>query len=402
MPGQIPVGTPITAQSPPSGPPQWAPLALGFRPFFLLGIISALLLMLVSIGGFSAGLWYDNYFTLQLWHAHEMVFGYAIAVIAGFLLTSVRNWTGLDTPTGNTLALLVLLWLAPRLLSFVTALPPIAFALLDCTFLPLLALVLGRLIMRAKQANNYPIPLLLLLLALCNAAVHLEVLGFAAGISSQALQIAVISIIALIAVVAGRVVPFFMQRSIGARPASYAWVEKLALPSVLLLALSIAAGHDWLIVFAALLNTGIHGARLIGWTDRSVLQHPMLWVLHAGYAWLVAGFLLFAITVLMHASTLLAVHAWTVGGIGMFTLGMMTRVTLGHTGRSIEALRWIPAAFLLMLLATLVRVIVPGINPAWLDAALLISAMCWISAFGIVALRYTSILLHPRVDGKPG
>ena len=389
----------MTAET--SAPSRPVLLAMGFRPFFLLGILSALLLMLVSIGGFSAGLWHDNYFTLQLWHAHEMVFGYATAIIAGFLLTSVRNWTGLDTPSGASLALLAMLWLAPRLLSFVINMPPLAFAILDCIFIPLLAVLLGRLIRKAQQTNNYPIPLLLLLLALCNAAVHLEVLGLAAGISSQAMQIAVLIIIALIAVVAGRVVPFFMQRAIGARPASHAWIEKLALPSVLLLAVAIAYDHAWPIILAALLAAVIHGSRLFSWFDRAVWQQPMLWVLHAGYAWLVAGFLLYAIAERMGGSTVQAVHAWTVGGIGIFTLGMMARVALGHTGRTIEALTLIPTAFILMILAALIRGIAPTVSPAVLDAALLASGICWIVAFGIVALRYTSILLHARVDGKP-
>jgi len=396
------VATPITTQQAPSGRDKWAPLALGFRPFFLLGIGSAILLMLLSLAGFSAGLWTHNYFSLPLWHAHEMLFGYATAIIAGFLLTSVRNWTGLDTPSGKSLALLALLWLAPRLLSFVPALPPMVFTVLDSLFLPLLAVVLGRLILRARLSNNYPIPVLLVLLGLCNGAVHADVLGFAEGVANPAMKIAVLIIIALISVIAGRVLPFFMQRAIGVRPASHVWVEKLALPSVLLLAVAIAYDHPWPIIEAALLATVIHGIRLFSWFDRAILHEPMLWVLHTGYAWLVAGFLLYAIAEWMGISTVQAVHAWTVGSIGIFTLGMMARVALGHTGRNIEALPLIPAAFILLILATLIRVFVPGISPAMMDASILISAICWLAAFAIIALRYTSILLHTRVDGKPG
>ncbi|MDQ6967027.1 MAG: NnrS family protein, partial [Mariprofundaceae bacterium] len=320
----------------------------------------------------------------------------------GFLLTSVRNWTGLDTPSGTSLALLALLWLAPRLLSFVPALPPMAFAMLDSLFLLLLAVVLGRLILRAKLSNNYPIPALLVILGLCNAAVHADVLGFAEGIANPAMKIAVLIIIALMSVIAGRVLPFFMQRAIGVRPANHIWVEKLSLPSVLLFAAVLASGQENLIIITALLTACIHGIRLIGWSDRAVLQQPMLWVLHAGYAWLVAGFLLYAIAEWMEVPTVQAVHAWTVGGIGIFTLGMMARVALGHTGRNIEALPLIPAAFILMMLAALIRVIVPGISPAMMEASVLISAICWLAAFAIVALRYTAILLHARVDGKPG
>ncbi|GAV20239.1 hypothetical protein MMIC_P1203 [Mariprofundus micogutta] len=381
---------------------KWTPLALGFRPFFLLGIWFAVLLILTSLGGFASGIWHYNYFDLPLWHAHEMVFGYAVAVIAGFLLTSVRNWTGLATPSGKSLLLLVLLWLAPRLLSAVSLIPATAFALLDMLFLPVLATVLGKLIVKSKQPRNYPIPLLLLLLALCNAAIHLNVLGFIENRSSQAIQISVLAIIAIIVVIAGRVVPFFMQRGIGIKPESNALIEKLALPSVLLVAASIAIGNDWLIINASLLTGLIHGIRLISWFDRTVFKEPMLWILHAGYAWLVTGFLLYAIALLMDLATMHAVHAWTVGAIGLFTLGMITRVALGHTGRPIHALKWIPTAFILLFFASLVRVFLPVIQADLLDTAVHISATCWIVGFIIVGLRYSSILMQARTDGKPG
>jgi len=383
-------------------PKKWTPLALGFRPFFLLGIWSAVLLMLVSIIGFSTGNWHNNYFDLPLWHAHEMIFGYAVAVIAGFLLTSVRNWTGQPTPTGIALGLLALLWLAPRLLSTVSLLPPPAFALLDSLFLPLLALILGRPILKAKQPQNFPIPLLLLLMGLCNAVIHLELLGQLEAVSSQALQLALLTIIALITVVAGRVVPFFMQRSIGERPSSNTLIEKLALPSVLLFALTIILDSGWMMANAALLAALIHTVRLFSWFDRKALREPMLWVLLAGYAGLVAGFIIYGLALILDFSTIQAIHAWTVGTIGMFTLGMMTRVALGHSGRPVLALPWIPTAFVLMFIATLARVLLPVFKPALLDSALLFSATCWIIAFTIVGVRYTSILLRARSDGKPG
>jgi len=387
-------------QKPEAG--KWAPLALGFRPFFLLGIWFSALLMLASLIGFSTGAWHENYFDLPLWHAHEMVFGYAVAVIAGFLLTSVRNWTGLPTPSGTALALLILVWLAPRLLSGFSILPGPLFALLDSLFLPLLAFVIGRPILKAKQPQNFPVPLLLLLLGLCNTAIHMEVLGKVEAVSSQAMQIAVITIVALITVIAGRVVPFFMQRTIGERPQSNRLIEKLALPSVLLFALTIAIDNSWLMVNTALLTALIHTVRLFSWFDKKVIKEPMLWVLLAGYAGVVAGFILYGLALILDFSTLQAVHAWTLGAIGMFTLGMMTRVALGHTGRPVQALPWVPAAFILMFIATLSRVFMPVINPELLDSAIVISATCWIIAFSIIAMRYTSILLRSRLDGKAG
>jgi len=402
MSGKGPAGIKIENQPAETALSSWAPLALGFRPFFLLGIYFATLLMLGSLAGFVADLRLPGYFPLSIWHAHEMVFGYAVAVIAGFLLTSVRNWTGLDTPSGRALALLALLWLAPRLLYFTGILPPPVFALLDLSFLPVLAIVLGRLILKAGQTHNYPIPLLLLLLSLCNAATHMDALGLAADLFSPAMQIAVVMILALIVVIAGRVLPFFMQGAIGVRPEASPVLEKLALPSVLLFALALASAQAWLIVSCALFAGFIHSWRLLGWMDGAVWRQPILRILHAGYAWLAAGFLLYALAELTGLPTAHAIHAWTLGAIGMFTTGMMARVALGHSGRRIEALPWIPVAFGLVLLATLVRVLLPSILPAFMEEAVLISATCWILAFSIIALRYTSILLRARADGKPG
>ncbi|MFQ5519216.1 MAG: NnrS family protein [Mariprofundus sp.] len=381
---------------------KWAPLALGFRPFFLLGIWFAVLLMAVSLGAFATGIWHYNYFDLSLWHAHEMVFGYATAVVAGFLLTATGNWTGLPTPSGKSLALLALLWLAPRLLSSVPFVPGVAFALLDLLFLPVLAVVIGRLILKAKQSHNYPVPLLLMGLAFCNGLVHLEVLGFVEQLSSQAMQIAVCLMLALIVVIAGRVVPFFMQKAIGTRPTTYALIEQFALPSALLVGLALAVDIEWLTVIATLIAAVVHGARLMSWFDRAVFSQPMLWVLHIGYFWLVAGFLIYGLSVWKGIPTQQAMHAWTVGAISMFTLGMMTRVALGHTGRAIEALAWMPAAFVLMFIATVARVLLPFINPDWLDVSVTFSAMCWIVAFVLVGIRYSSMLLRARVDGKEG
>ncbi|MDX8406589.1 MAG: NnrS family protein [Mariprofundus sp.] len=381
---------------------KWTPLALGFRPFFLLSICFAILLMLVSLAIFSTGMAHYNYFTPALWHGHEMVFGYAVAVIAGFLLTAVRNWTGLPTPAGKALALLVVLWLTPRLLSAAAFLPPAAYALLDMLFLPVLAIVLGRVILKAKQPHNYPVPLLLLLLSLCNAALHLDMLGFAEGVAVPAIQLAVTTCVALIVLIAGRVVPFFMQGGIGTRPVANKWIEKLALPSVLLFALAVITPYTCFITITALIAAFIHGIRLISWFDRAILCAPMLWILHAGYASVVAGFILYALSSALDIAPAQAIHAWTVGAIGLFTLGMMTRVALGHTGRPIQPLPWIPAAFILLLVAAFIRVILPLVWPNLMASAIFLSAMCWITAFVIVAIRYTFILLQPRADGKPG
>lgn len=403
MPGRSFSEIHMTTEEEKSAGRKWTPLALGFRPFFLLSIGFAILLMLLSLGGFSAGIWQQNYFDLPLWHAHEMVFGYAVAVIAGFLLTSVRNWTGLPTPTDISLGVLVLLWLLPRLLSAATLIPPFAYALLDLLFLPVLAVVLARLLIKARQPQHYPIPLLLVSLALCNTALHAQVLGLLEPLSTRRiLEVSVCLIIALLSLIAGRVIPFFMQGSIGSRPVANSVIEKLALPSILLFAVSVAIGQAWLIISIALIAAAVHGIRLFGWFDRAIMREPMIWVLHAGYAWLVAGLITYAFAAWQQTTTAQAIHAWTVGCIGMFTLGMMARVALGHTGRPVRPLPWIPTAFLLLFIAASIRVLLPLMRPDLMATAVLISGVCWSSAFVIIGLRYTFILLQARVDGKTG
>ena len=248
-------------------------------------------------------------------------------------------------------------------------------------------------------------------LALCNAGVHLEMFGIVTDIANQSILIAVCLIMGLISVIAGRVVPFFMQSAIGIRPASRALIERLALPSILVFAASLAtaspsvtnhlAPNHSAAIACALFAGVVHAVRLFSWFDVAVFKQPMLWVLHAGYAWLVAGFILYALAEGFGWPVTHVIHAWTIGGIGMFTLGMMALVALGHTGRPVLALPGIPAAFALVGVAALARVILPLTDPALFDVSLRISASCWIIAFLWMGIRYSSILMLARADKKP-
>lgn len=382
-------------------PKKWAPLALGFRPFFILAAWIGLVFMLVSAGGFVTGIWHYNYFDLPLWHAHEMLFGFTIAGIAGFLLTAVRNWTGIATPSGRVLGVLVLLWLAPRFLSAVP-IPPLLFALLDLSFLPILAFIIFRRVMQAGQAHNYSVPSLLMLLAFANLGIHLDVLAVYENISGPMLHLAVLGLVAMVALISGRVIPFFIGGVSGDRPQSNQLVERMAIASILIFALvnlflppSLAAG-------VAMMVALLHGVRLFGWYSKTIWLQPLLWVLWFGYAWLIAGFVLYAVSLFIGLSLIEAVHAWTIGGIGLVALGMMARVSLGHTGRKIEALFGMPLAFVLLICSALSRVGLPLINGEWLELSILLAAGCWVLAFLIFAVRYTGLLLKARIDGKEG
>lgn len=380
----------------------WAPLALGFRPLFLLASWFAIFFMLISLGGFVSGIWHYNYFELSLWHAHEMLFGFAAAVVAGFLLTAVRNWTGLATPTGWALAGLVLLWLVPRIAS-ATPVPPLLFALSDMLFLPTVALVIFLRLHQAKQPHNYSVPALLLLLGASNAGIHLGVLEVVPGIAAPMLLLATLIFVSIIVLIGGRVLPFFIGRATGSQTASNRMVEKLALPVVLLFAAAqLMELPPMITATVALLCALLHGMRLHGWYTACIWKEPMLWVLWLAYGWLVAGFLAFAVAQLFEHGTVEAMHAWTVGAVGMFTLGMMARVSLGHTGRPITSLPWMPTAFGLVMVAAAIRAVIPPVVPDWLHAAVIISAVCWTIAFLIFSIRYSALLLRPRLDGKEG
>lgn len=389
----------------PDQPPQprWAPLALGFRPFFLAGGWSAVLLMLLFLVGYMSGLWQSNYYDFSLWHAHEMLFGFTMAVIAGFLLTAVRNWTGLDTPTGKALGWLAALWLAPRLLSAMPLIPPALLAILDILFLPVLAVVLGRVLYKAGLTKNYIVPALLLLMCGANIAIHLEILGLVDDIARPAIRLMLNLVMVLVVLLSGRVVPFFIGGALGARPETVPMVERFAIASVFVFAVAeLFLSDTWIAALVALAAAILHTFRLRSWYQPGLWTQPMLWVLYLGYSWLVVGFFLHALADLSLIDRLQAVHAFTVGAIGTFTIGMMARVSLGHSGRRIEALPWMTAAFALVFAATFFRVIMPLLLPDFSDWFIIAAASCWVLAFAIFGLRYSAILMRPRSDGRPG
>ncbi len=377
---------------------------LGFRPFFLAAGVFAVLLMVVFVSGLISGVWHYNYFPLFLWHAHEMIFGYAAAVVAGFLLTAVRNWTGMDTATGNGLLLLLLIWLAGRFTSAVPVLPGWLIASVDILFLPLLALVILRPIVKSGQYRNVPVPLILLLMAVGNALIYAEMLEFSFGSVTRGVTLGISSVLMLISVIGGRVMPFFTERGLpGVTVVRRKWIEQTATPLIAFwLLLELIAPHSIWGAVPAFAAATVHGIRLSGWSSVRIWREPMLWMIHMAYGWLVAGFILQGITDLGLMQASLALHAWTVGTIGMFTLGLMARVSLGHTGRAIAARPAMVAGFVALALAAVLRVIVPLLFPAITEMVLLMAATGWIVAFVLFIRVYAPYLVRPRADGRNG
>ncbi len=380
-----------------------APLwRLGFRPFFLAGALLALLAValwaavlqgLLSAPQVPGG--------LLAWHRHEMPFGFALAIIAGFLLTAVQTWTGRPGLSGRPLIALFALWLAARLVWFL----PLALGVLIAAQLAFVALLLAQLarqLIAASQRNNYPILLVLSLLGLCQG---LTLAGLALG--DDALQrrgaLAALWLIAvLLSLIGGRVIPFFTQRGLGRVEAFAAqpWRDRLLLAGGLLVAALFASGHNlqaqpWLALPFALL-AALHGLRLWHWHLPEIWRVPLLWSLHLAYAWLLVATLGMAAWHLgWLAQPSPASHALAVGALGGLVLAMMARVSLGHTGRPLQPPKAMAWAFAVLNLGALIRVAAGG---GWLWLA----AVCWGLAFALFVVHYAPLLCRARVDGHPG
>jgi len=320
------------------------------------------------------------------------VFGYAYAVIAGFLLTAVRTWTGRPTPTGAALAGLAALWLVARALALVS-LPLAAWA--NLAFALGLAVAIGVPLLAARNRRN--LFFIALVLAIGAAGVLVQTWpqrGLALGLDL---------VLFVIAVVAGRVVPMFTNNAIpGARARRDAWLENAALGALLALLAADAAERIEIAAVVAALAAGLHAARLALWSPLRTLGKPIVWILHASYAWLVVHLLLRALAGLDFVPYALATHALAVGAIGGMTLGMMTRTARGHTARPLVAGRAELAAYLLVQLAATARVLVPLAWPAAYLGATVVAAASWFLAFAVFVAAYVPILTRPRLDGLPG
>ncbi len=386
-------------------PSNFALFTLGFRPFFLVAGVTAIILLALWVAAYLAGDVFVTYYGRVGWHGHEMIFGYAVAVIAGFLLTAVRNWTNVQTLAGGSLAALVTLWLAGRVLPFFSNIVPYWFiALVDIAFLPALATALAIPLVRARQTRNLIFVPLLGLMAAANIIVHLQVLGVTDTTAERGIGFAINLIILLIVIIGGRVIPFFTERAlVGVTTQRRVVVEGLSIGTVIALALiELLFPDPRLVGMLAVLAAISHGVRLSGWYPARLWSVPMLWVLYLGYTWIITGFALKALAAASLVSPFLALHAFTVGGIGVMTMGMMSRVALGHTGRPLRPARAMVVAFVLINLAAMVRVLFPTAIPAWHTYFIALSGGLWIAAFLIFVETYTPILIRPRVDRQPG
>jgi uncharacterized protein involved in response to NO len=392
----------------PASAGKYAILNLGFRPFFAGAAIFSVLSMLVWMGVYVFG-WQGLQADLPAasWHAHEMIYGYGMAVIAGFLLAAVKNWTGVQTLYGIPLLLLFLLWFTARLLWLTGGAGMLVWAALaDGLFNLLLVAALAWPIFKVRQFKQFGILSKVMLLMLANMLFYAGVLeiypwGVQAGLTSG-----VYLIMALIFVMSRRVLPFFIERGVdqAVTLTNRVWLDAASLFLFLAFWLADVIKPDSLLVavLAGLLCV-LHSIRLVGWYTPGIWQRPLLWVLYLAYAVIILGFAFKAAVYLFGISPFLPLHAFTVGGIGLFTLGMMARVTLGHTGRNIqEPPALAPWMFGVLVIGGMVRVVFPLFDAAHYVLWIELSQVMWILAFSLFLWVFLPMLLRPRTDGQFG
>lgn len=392
---------------------------LGFRPFFLGAALYSVIAILLWTVAYSFQ--WSPETILQLgnsfwWHGHEMVFGYATAVAAGFLLTATMNWTGVQTIRFTPLAILFSLWLLARLLPWISAIPMFIPAVLDLLFLLALTVAVTHPLYKARQWDQVRIfTSKLSTLFLCNLIFYLGIFGIIDGGERIGLYGGVYMILALILTLGRRVFPFFIEKGVEAQTRSEGSGRPLTLKNskfldisslvlFLLFALSdLFLSQLWVSGALAATLVVVHGIRFRNWYTPMIWDKPLLWVLMVGYGWIIIGLLFKALAAIGMVPQHIALHAFTYGAIGIITIGMMARVSLGHSGRDIlHPPRILHLIFGLLLAGAVIRVIIPLLIPQQFATLVLVSQLLWIASFSLFLRDYALMLIRPRKDGRPG
>ncbi|CAN7545695.1 NnrS family protein [Duganella sp. LjRoot269] len=374
---------------------------LGFRPFYLLAALFALLSIPLWLVSYSGGVQIPN--VNLLWHMHEMVFGFAVAVVVGFLFTAARNWTGLWTPQGWRLAAIVGTWIIGRVGMLM---PSSAIgAGLDLLFIPVAMVPLYRVMWRSGKRRNLPLLGLLALLFIANLFFHANTFGLHRYSAIEATEAAILVLAVLSTVMGGRVIPgFTTNMAPGSKPKTFERLDKASVTLVIVASLAwVTTGlAPWLTAALAGGSGLLQLARLAFWSPQRTARYPLLWILHLAYAWIGGGYLLLAAASLGIASVSSAMHAIAVGGMSSLILGMIARTTIGHTGRLMRAEHHELLIFVAVQCAAVARILA-NIAPSGIKDVLLVAAgLCWVIAFGTYAVVFGPFLCTPRLDGRDG
>ncbi|WP_296662004.1 NnrS family protein [Paraburkholderia sp.] len=404
QPREKPREQPRVAPPAPPAPRGFALWALGFRPFYLGGALfgtAAVLAWLAELDGFPMAALHA-YLPGSLWHVHEMIFGFASAIVVGFLLTAVRAWTSVTPAAGKSLIALCVLWLAGRV---AVACAPAAVAMtVDIAFLPVSAIVLLRVLVHGQNKHNIFLPAALALLATTNFAFHFSAASGHMDWALRSAYMAVGLLVLFVTIIGGRVIPTFTTNAIpGQTIKKWRFVEASIMPLTLLPFVLDGFGVSGPVLAAAAAAAAVVQAmRVIGWRVWHVGNRPILAILHIAYSWIAVGFLMLALAALGVVSHSLAIHAFTVGAVSGAIMAMITRTARGHTGRPLVAGAVEKLCYALLVLAALFRALVPALAPQLTFVAINVSAVCWFVAFGAYFVRYAPWLVRARIDGKEG
>jgi uncharacterized protein involved in response to NO len=383
----------------------------GFRPFFLGAGVYAVIAMVIWIAWLitQQPAWLAPPGSPFAWHAHEMIFGFAIAAVAGFLLTAVPNWTGALPLSGRPLLFLFVVWVAGRVAMLgAGVLPVVVVAAVDLAFVPLLAVLAARQLFVKPAPRNFIFLILLAVMTAANAVYHAAVAGLVSVDDAAPVRVGLLVVVLMVAIVGGRIIPAFThnwlhQNAPGSpMPRRYAFLDVAAVVSVALFAvceiLPVPAVYMGSLAIAAAL---VNAARLMSWRGWAAWRAPIVWVLHIGYAWVVVGLAMAGTAAFLPAIPgSLAMHAFGTGAVGTMVMAVTTRASLGHTGRPLIAPPPIVWAYGLVILAALLRtfgiLLIPGFSMSFLAAA----AAMWIMAFALFVFVYAPILTSPRLTAR--
>lgn len=398
----LPVMTPIPRLKAHAGP---AILSYGFRPFFLLAALYAAVAIAIWLPLFFGVISFDTAFSPRDWHVHELLFGYFAAVITGFLLTAIPNWTGRLPLQGRPLLVLVLAWLSGRLAVFISQfLGPVQTGIVDCAFLLLVSAAACREIVAGRNWRNLKVLFPLLLLTAANAGFHFEAHVY--GSADVSVRVGQAAVILLIMIVGGRIIPSFTRNWLardnpGRLPNSFGNFDVVAIVlSAAALALWAAWPNGRLTALALGVAAMLQLSRLVRWAGDRTLRNGLVLILHLAYLFVPIGFFLGALAAIDLIASTANAHAWMVGAAATMTIAVMTRTTLGHTGRALSASRTTIGIYGAVLLAALSR-IVAALFPDWSVLLLDLAALAWIAGFVGFCLVYGPMLLRPKLSSTP-
>jgi len=376
-------------------------LSYGFRPFFLFGSLYAGLTILAWLPMFYGELELSTAFTPRDWHIHEMLYGYLSAVITGFLLTAVPNWTGRMPLQGRPLFVLVLVWAVGRIAVTVSArIGWEAAAAIDNAFLLLVGAAMAREIIKGRNWRNLKVLIALGILVTGNIVFHVE--AHLLETAEYGIRLGIAATMMLIMLIGGRIIPSFTRNWLarenpGRLPAPFGRFDMVSMIIAGVALLAWIAAPGWRATGAALIAAGgLHAARLARWAGERTWRDRLVLVLHVAYAFVPLGFGLTGLASLGLLSSAAGIHAWTAGAMGVMTLAVMSRASLGHTGRALVASATVQGLYLLLVVGALARVCA-AIHPGWSDALLHLSGLSWSGAFLGFALAYWNVFTRPRV-----